>query len=233
MGIQQDDLPLLHFDASLLADLPDPERGAISDAIYLGAMLLFATPAEFMNCPFDDSAVEKIEQVLNDKYRHRILKWGVGYRLLRVITSDGVPTSHPDKVAEFSGLLDALGICYAYCIAKCIGGKLKLNDKGVLMAVPPTDDMLTSFPCGKVYKYLKNGAEDSLLGMLKAIQAQPHTLAEFDQVIETLKRVHRETTGDGFPPGYSVQRWANPGGGFSRVVVLSADGAVLAEAYPA
>lgn len=226
-------LPVPRLDASILAELPEADRLQISAAIVTGAYLHCRTVDEFSNCPFDESTIAKIEQFLDESHRHRILTWDKGYRPLRIISTEGVKTSSAVKVASYINVLDRLGICYAYCIAKCIGGKLKLNDKGVLMAMPPTDDMLTSFPSGKVYKYLKNGAEDSLLGMLKAIQAQPHTLAEFDQVIETLKRVHREATGDDFPPGYSVQRWANPGGGFSRVVVLSADGAVLAEAYPA
>lgn len=221
------------LDISILAELPEAERAQISEAIVTGAFLHCRTVDEFANCPFDESTVAKIEQFLDEAHRHRIVKWDTGYRPLRIISTEGVATSSEAKVAAYINVLDCVGICYAYCVAKCIGGKLKLDSGGTLMAVPPTDDMLTSYPAGKVFKFLKNGAEDSLLGMLKAIQAQPHTLAEADEVFATLKQLHREIKGYDLPPGCRVQRWTEPDGRLSRVVVLSTDGTVLAEAYPA
>lgn len=213
-----------NYDESILADLPVEDQQAIRQTVLVQARTLIDVGYQGEDIAFDDSTVSALEKVLADFPEMRFGRRTYDIERMKN-QKTGNWTSSAKHIAAMQHLVDGIGIMFGYCIAKCIGGKLALDEEGALVVVHPTYTNATSYPLGKVYKFLRNGEEDSLVGFLAAVKAKPFTDQAAQQLVQAL-RDQCEEDGIELPDDMRVQVWThkNPAGEIELSHVTFADG---------
>ena len=193
------------LDDTVFVSLDVDIQPILRDRVLLG-MLAISSLREGENYPFDETSVQQAEDYLLT-LKGRVLRWGEGLRPERIITRTGLKTTSKKHIDEFCNYLDMLGCFYAYCVAKLTGGKFVQID-GALGVEPPEEDALTCFPVGKVFKFLRNGDEDSLVGFLAIVRARAVTQPLLNGLLEVFKG-HIEEYAIELPEGSRLQYWHN------------------------
>lgn len=199
------------FKPEVLSELDQPEAWQRDLSVVLEYVIARSdfddvyAGATWQDFPLDARACEFIEDAL-DRLRPQVLKWrsdGSG-RIDRILRG-GVPTSNPKHVEVFEQWVGALGSLYGLIAANCLDGKMKVSEDNTL-TVEANCAFGDLSPRTKVLKYLRYGAEDGLLNLIRYAK-QSESIKKL--INATTDKVKAEFTARGkpWPPNVRVQSW--------------------------
>jgi hypothetical protein len=163
--------------------------------------------APWQEFPLDARACEFIEDAL-DRLRPQVLKWrrdGSG-RIDRILRG-GVPTSNPKHVEVFEQWVGALGSLYGLIAANCLDGKMKVSEDNTL-TVEANCAFGDLSPRTKVLKYLRNGAEDGLLNLIRSAKQSDSIKKLINATTDKIK-AEFAARGKPWPANVRVQTWTD------------------------
>lgn len=200
--------------------------GMIKHVTIIGAIL------EGPGCKFDMDTVLKLEQQLNSAFGSRVLKWGKGaekYAMKRIKMSSGLETSNKANIEIFQQIFSAYSVFYAYCFANILGGKFVMHNDH-----PHVDTCIVGVPLvnpiDKPIKFLRNGAEDSLVGFINITKHRASFWPVVENATEHIKAV-RLAAGTPLPEDFTTQVWCDPTTGeLERIVFVDGNGEPICQA---
>lgn len=163
--------------------------------------------ATWQDFPLDARACEFIEDAL-DRLRPQVLKWrsdGSG-RINRILRG-GVPTSNPKHLEVFEQWVGALGSLYGLIAAHCLDGKMKVSEDNTL-TVEANCAFGDLSPRTKVLKYLRYGAEDGLLNLIRYAKQSDSIKKLIDATTDKVK-AEFAARGKPWPTNVRVQTWTD------------------------
>lgn len=185
--------------------------------------------ATWQDFPLDARACEFIEDAL-DRLRPHVLKWrGDGSGRIDRILRGGVPTSNPKHVEAFEQWVGALGSLYGLIAAHCLDGRMKVSKNNTL-TVEANCACGDLSPRTKVLKYLRYGAEDGLLNLIRYAKQSDSIKKLIDATTDKVK-AEFAARGEPWPANVRVQSWlaecdsCNPDASVSieRLVFINTD----------
>ncbi len=227
---------LKHFDATVFEGFSDADKDRHIDALVWGAYGVFADNGrltDVADLAFDSNTIKAIEQFLDDRHMHRVLKWGDEHDPLsikRVVTAHGVPSSNPKQIEKYDTFINCVAMLYGYCAAKETNGKIIVDADGGWWVKPANSSIPNFNPFRKVWKFLRNGAEDGLVSFLASVKARATQQPLIDEITAKLKASWL-ADGNTLPADAFTQVWtrADDPEVIEKIVLLTADHKPLCE----
>lgn len=217
---------------SLKAEIFDGIEDAKMRQVMMNHVAMIAVILEGTECKFDMDSISRLEQQLNSAFKSRVLKWGRGaekYEMKRIRMSSGLQTSNKENIEMFQQIFSAYSVFYAYCYANILGGKFVIKeghphvDTGIV-GVPLAN------PIDKPIKFLRNGAEDSLVGFINITKRRASFWPLFENATEHIK-AERLAAGTPLPEDFTTQVWCDPTTGeLERIVFVDGHGEPICQA---